>query len=167
MQPLSLRQETEQALEIQALAIGERQAEVSLDIADVTIVADTTLFSQIVENLVGNALKFTPAERTPRIAITARSTPEGMDYVVADNGIGFNPQYKDRIFEPFRRLNSGSQTSGSGMGLAIVANAIHQLGWTITVDTEEMQGTSFRIGIPSRHIVGEGGPGHEKHPADR
>ena len=71
-----------------------------------TVLADTTLFSRIVENLVGNAVKFTPADRQPRIMITARRTPEGMDYVVTDNGRGFNPEYKDRIFEPFRRLSA-------------------------------------------------------------
>jgi signal transduction histidine kinase len=166
MEPLSLRRETEQALENHALAIAEREGEVSLEIADVTVLADTTLFSRIVENLVGNAVKFTPADRQPRIVITARRTPGGMNYVVTDNGRGFNPEYKDRIFEPFRRLSAGSQTAGNGMGLAIVATAIHQLGWTISVDTEEMQGTSFRISIPSHHLVEEGGSGYEKHPAD-
>ena len=67
--------------------------------------------------------------------------------------MGFDPALADRIFQPFMRLHPGAGIDGSGMGLAIVAKAIDQLGWTIAVDTVEGEGTRFLIRIPGEQIV--------------
>ena len=149
LQEVSLRRETERALETFELAISERRCELHIDVPEISVRTDPTLLLQILQNLIGNALKYTPADRRPVISISARAEGAMINYVIRDNGIGFDPVHKDRIFEPFARLNSGSDVSGTGMGLAIVAKAAALLGWTISVDSVATQGTSFTIGIPA------------------
>ena len=93
------------------------------------------------------------------VSITAEAEGSVIKYVIRDDGIGFDPVYRDRIFEPFARLNTGGEFSGNGMGLAIVAKAAALLGWDISVESAPMQGTSFRIGIPADLKVVNGGLG--------
>ncbi|WEZ85777.1 HAMP domain-containing sensor histidine kinase (plasmid) [Rhizobium sp. 32-5/1] len=150
---LSLKEETKHALETHELSIRDRKGEVKVDIHDIRVRADPTLVSQILENLISNAIKYTPVDRTLRVSIITQLSDEGMEYVITDNGIGFDPVFKEKIFEPFTRLNPGNGVIGTGMGLAIVAKALKQLGWSIVVETAHMQGTSFRITIPADQIV--------------
>ncbi|MBC7283767.1 ATP-binding protein [Hoeflea sp.] len=153
IQDLSLKAETEATLENLELAIKERQGTITTDIADIVVRADPSLVAQALQNIIGNAIKYTPADRTPRIAITASRTEGGVAYTIQDNGMGFDPALKERIFLPFARLHSGSGVDGTGMGLAIVVKALGHLGWRIAVDTVETEGTRFVITIPEDQIV--------------
>jgi len=159
LQEISLKHETGRALETLELPINDRECEVHIDVPDITIRADPTLVLQILQNLISNSIKYTPADRKPVVSITAEAKGSVIKYVIRDNGIGFDPVYRDRIFEPFARLNTGGEFSGNGMGLAIVAKAATLLGWDISVESAPMQGTSFRIGIPADLEVVNGGLG--------
>ena len=150
---LSLTAETEATLENLELAIRDRQGSITTDIPDIVVRADPSLVAQVLQNIIGNALKYTPADRAPQIAITASRTEDGVDYIIEDNGMGFDPAFKERIFQPFARLHAGGAVDGSGMGLAIVVKALGHLGWSISVDTVETQGTRFAIRIPQDQIV--------------
>tara|TARA_R110002020_G_scaffold47651_2_gene135568 strand:+ start:3498 stop:4727 length:1230 start_codon:yes stop_codon:yes gene_type:complete len=152
-QELSLQEETAKTLENLELPIKERQGRIDTAIADITLRSDPALLAQVLQNIIGNALKYTPADRTPHITITAALTGEGADCIIEDNGMGFDPALTDRIFLPFTRLHPSAGVNGSGMGLAIVAKAIGQLGWTIAVETEEGKGTRFLIRIPGEQII--------------
>ena len=152
-QDLSLRAETEATLENLELAINDRQGTITTDIEDIMVRADPSLVAQVLQNIIGNAIKYTPADRKPEIAITASRTQNGVDYTIEDNGMGFDPAFKDRIFQPFARLPSGGVVDGSGMGLAIVVKALGHLGWSISVDTVETEGTRFTINIPGDQIM--------------
>lgn len=156
--PLSLRRETERALETFELSIRDLEADVSIDIPDIGLRADPTLVLQIFQNLIGNSLKYTPSHRTPKISISASVNQDNAELVISDNGIGFDPAFKERIFLPFTRLHPGSRIDGTGMGLAIVAKALNLLDWTILVESTEGQGTTFRISIPIDQLVAEGAP---------
>ncbi|MBU4528441.1 MAG: hypothetical protein KUA43_09655 [Hoeflea sp.] len=153
IQDLSLRAETEATLENLELAINDRQGRIDTDIPDIMVRADPSLVAQVLQNIIGNAIKYTPADRVPEIAITTARTDQGVDYIIKDNGMGFDPTLKDRIFQPFMRLHSNASVDGTGMGLAIVVKALGHLGWSISVDTVETQGTQFTISIPEDQIV--------------
>jgi len=118
-------------------------------------------FRQLVYNLIGNALKFKSPGRPLEISITS-STGPGRDFDVAsltpeteychinitDNGIGFEPQYSEKIFEVFQRLHDRTHFEGTGIGLAIVKKIIDNHHGAITATGKLNQGAKFDIYIP-------------------
>ncbi|OIN57262.1 hypothetical protein BLX24_20930 [Arsenicibacter rosenii] len=106
---------------------------------------------QLFQNLLSNALKFQATDNFPVIRITVRTAPDGHTIQVADNGIGFESQYKDQIFKMFQRLNSASQYKGTGIGLAICKRVVENHGGTIAVDSIPGQGTTFTLFFPTPH----------------
>ena len=119
-------------------------------------------FRQVMHNLLSNALKFSkpdvPLHTTIKSRIVKGSelnfkniSPE-INYchiTVTDNGIGFDPQYKEHIFEIFQRLNSKEEYAGTGIGLAIVKNIIENHNGIITATSELNKGARFDIYIPA------------------
>nr|WP_198999789.1 PAS domain S-box protein [Flavobacterium sp. ASV13] len=116
---------------------------------------------QLLHNLVGNALKFSRKEVDPVVEIKAKrirgtrikqeiNYPDKMYYhlQVSDNGIGFDPEYKDRIFEVFQRLNTENEFAGTGIGLAIVKKIVENHKGIITARGEKDKGATFDIYIP-------------------
>ena len=116
------------------------------------IECDETQMTELFLNLISNALKYHREGVPPEIVITANSSSESNDCLVKvrDNGIGFKPEYKDRIFEPFRRLVHQSEYEGSGVGLAIVSKIIRLHNGTIDVETTPGEGTEFAVNLPLR-----------------
>jgi len=118
-------------------------------------------FRQLLHNLIGNALKFSKKDVLPIIEIKARrikgnhikheiNYPDKMYYhlQVSDNGIGFDPEYKERIFEVFQRLNTENEFAGTGIGLAIVKKIVENHKGMITASGEKNKGATFDIYIP-------------------
>jgi PAS domain S-box-containing protein len=117
--------------------------------------------SQMMTNLIENSVKFQKERESPVISIrsgtiNASEQPglplrKGSDYYYlefTDNGIGFEPRYKDRIFEVFQRLHNKGKYSGTGIGLAIVKKIVNNHDGIITVWSNLGQGASFRILLP-------------------
>lgn len=108
---------------------------------------------QMLKHLISNALKFSKKNEPPEIRIRSsfENSNEGKTYVrlsIADNGIGFDPKYTDRIFELFQRLHNDEEYSGSGIGLSLckkIAEDHH--GW-IAVTSEEEKGSEFCVYLP-------------------
>jgi len=113
------------------------------------------------QNLIGNALKFFNPAQPPHIIIKSEiDTGIAFDKVnlspqkrychisVSDNGIGFEPEYKEKIFEAFYRLHTQTEYKGTGIGLAIVKKNVENHGGVITANSELDQGTTFNIYIP-------------------
>lgn len=124
-----------------------------------TIEADPTQIRQLLQNLVGNGLKFHRDGVPPEITITATierdDVPEDVPeppplcrLVVEDNGIGIDEKYLDRIFIPFKRLYGRSQYEGTGMGLAICQRIAQRHGGSIAVTSTPGQGTRFTVSLP-------------------
>jgi len=109
---------------------------------------DEGRFRQIIMNLIGNALKYTKRQSHARIAISARH--EGSEYVfsIADNGVGFDMRYADKLFEVFQRLHPASEFSGTGVGLAIVRRAIERHGGRCWAESEVGRGAVFFFALP-------------------
>lgn len=101
---------------------------------------------QIFQNLIGNAIKF-KGEEPLNIDIKAQDLGEEWLFSFADNGIGIDPIYKDKIFEIFKRLNKRDKYPGSGMGLAICKNIIERHGGKIWVESELGKGSTFYFTI--------------------
>jgi signal transduction histidine kinase len=132
-----------------SLARRFEAAEVELDrqLARAPVLADERWMHQVVTNLLGNALKFTPAGGT----VTIRTRQDGPSAVleVADTGVGIPADDLPRIFDRFWRGQSAAQTSGSGIGLAIAAELTVAHGGTLTAASEPGAGTRLTLTLPA------------------
>ncbi len=137
----------DQALANLQTAIQERSAMVSCGQLP-TVWANQGMLVRLFQNLIGNALKFCKAER-PIVRIQAE--PRGGDWVfsVADNGIGIDPQYKDRIFMIFQRLHNQNEYPGTGIGLAVCKRIVERNGGRIWLESEPGKGTTFFFTLPA------------------
>jgi PAS domain S-box-containing protein len=113
------------------------------------VTGDEGQLAQLFQNLVGNALKFRGTE-PPRVHVSARA--EGGEWVfsVADNGIGLDPQYADRIFLMFQRLHNRDEYPGTGIGLAICKKIVDRHGGRIRVDGRPGEGCTFVFTLPRK-----------------
>ena len=102
---------------------------------------------QVFQNLIGNAIKYR-SKKPPRVHITAvKNGEEGCVFSVKDNGIGIDPQYAEKVFDMFTRLN-GRKYPGSGIGLALCKKLVEQFGGRIWVSSGPGRGADFKFTIP-------------------
>jgi len=137
--------------EVQAdlgVAIEESGAEVTWD-ALPTVMADGTQLRRVLQNLVGNALKFRGEER-PRVHVSAEEESGVWRFSVRDNGIGIDPRHKDRVFVIFQRLHGRDKYPGTGMGLATVKKIVERHGGRTWVESKAGQGATFFFTVPAR-----------------
>jgi len=142
-------------------SLKEKKAEIKVDgLCQANIIRFQ--FHQVLQNLISNSLKFSHPKRSPRIIIKCEIKsgsklkikdllPE-VNYchlTVSDNGIGFDPQYKNRIFEVFQRLHGFDQYKGTGIGLAICKRIIENHNGIITATGKLNKGTRIDIYIPA------------------
>jgi len=112
-----------------------------------TVRADASQLTQVLQNLIGNAIKF-HGEDPPRIHVSTQLEDHTWVFSVADNGLGIAPQYADRIFDVFQRLHTRDQYSGTGIGLAICKKVVERHGGQIWVESEPGKGATFYFRIP-------------------
>jgi light-regulated signal transduction histidine kinase (bacteriophytochrome) len=110
--------------------------------------ADPRLMRIVLENLLGNAWKFSAKNPSPRIDVGADDRPDGKVFFVRDNGAGFDMAYADKLFAPFRRLHDEKDFAGSGIGLATVQRVIHRHGGRIWAESVVNGGATFFFTIP-------------------
>jgi signal transduction histidine kinase len=112
------------------------------------VVTDGVKVRQVLQNLISNACKFTPAGA---VTISARRAGEWVEFVVADTGIGISPSMQSMIFEKFRQADSSETRSygGVGLGLYIAKKFIELLGGRIEVESEAGKGATFTVRIPA------------------
>jgi signal transduction histidine kinase len=110
--------------------------------------ADELQLVQVFQNLIGNAVKFHRPGRLPNVRVGARRTPEGWEFSIADDGIGFSPAEQD-VFELFRQLRRSDGYGGSGVGLAICKRIIQRLGGRIWAESAIGQGSTFFFTVPA------------------
>ncbi len=110
---------------------------------DVTVEGDSRLLRQVLENLLGNAWKFTQHRNEPRIEFGATEESKGLTCFVRDNGAGFDMAYEDMLFVPFKRLHSTEAFPGTGVGLSTVFRIIKRHGGRIWYESAVDRGASF------------------------
>ena len=145
---VSLRECADQALEALAMRVKETGAQLILDELP-EVWGDSILLTQLYQNLIGNALKFS-GDRHPIIRLTLEERDGDPIFGVKDNGIGIEPKYAQQIFEPFRRLHGRAEYEGSGIGLAICRKVVERHGGKIWVESEPGKGAHFRFMILHR-----------------
>jgi signal transduction histidine kinase len=134
------------------------------------IEADPTQMRQLLQNLIGNAIKFARPEAPPLVRVYAEGDPEspvaaeGEDgrrfrLCVADNGIGFEEKYLDRIFTVFQRLHGRGVYEGTGIGLAICRKIVERHGGSITARSRPGEGATFIATLPLRQTPRRNGNG--------
>jgi len=143
VEPTPLDQCVASALELLSAVIEESGAQIQIDPLPIVPV-DAAQISQLYQNLISNALKFRGQE-PPRIRITCQPQPEGPLFGVADNGIGIEAEYHERIFEAFQRLHSRDRYDGSGIGLAVCRKIVGRHGGRIWVESQPGEGAQFKF----------------------
>lgn len=131
-----------------AEAIRENDATVTYDPLPKVYMSETHL-QQVFQNLISNSLKYRK-EDAPKIHIS--SIPQGAvwRFSVQDNGIGIDPQYKEKIFGVFKRLHRDQKYSGTGIGLAICQRVVERYGGRIWVESSPGNGATFFFTVPER-----------------
>jgi light-regulated signal transduction histidine kinase (bacteriophytochrome) len=112
-----------------------------------TIKADPGQLAQVLQNLIGNALKF-KGDRPPQVHIAAQRGKDAWLFSVRDNGIGFDPRYSDQIFVIFQRLQGGEKFPGTGIGLAVCKRILERHGGRIWAESTPGEGSVFHFAIP-------------------
>jgi len=129
-------------------AIQESGASIAADSLP-QVNADQTQLAQLFQNLIGNAIKFHSAA-APRISVSAERDNGAWKFAVADNGIGIEPQYAERIFMIFQRLHTRKHYPGTGIGLAICKRIVERHGGRIWVESTPGNGSTFYFSIPDK-----------------
>jgi signal transduction histidine kinase len=124
-----------------------------------SVAADPTQMRQLLENLIGNALKYHREDVSPVVEVTGELIEEQANnqvrILVRDNGIGFDEKHLDRIFEPFQRLHGRGEYEGSGIGLAICRKIVELHGGAITARSTPGEGTTFIVTLPIEQPTNE------------
>ncbi|MBI4183223.1 MAG: HAMP domain-containing protein [Proteobacteria bacterium] len=145
-QPVDCGEAVEAALRNLEAAIEESGAKVERGPLP-TVAGDREQLIRVFQNLIGNAIKFR-GERTPEIRVSAERVGDDWRFAVSDNGIGFDPQFADRIFIIFQRLHTREQYPGLGLGLSICKRIVERHGGRLWAQSIPGEGSTFHFTLP-------------------
>lgn len=110
---------------------------------------DPRAMRQILTNLISNAIKFSRQRQPGLVDVSAKITTDAVCFSVQDNGVGFNPEYVDKLFVMFQRLHGMDEFEGTGVGLAIVKRFVQKHGGTVNATAVPDGGATFSFCLPS------------------
>lgn len=145
LHPTDLLSAVQVVLHEKADEIKETATVVRIDLRAVQVLANPYALHQVLHNLLENALKYSAKVAKPVIDIGGEDVEGGFRLWMRDNGIGFDMEYHDKIFEIFRRLHTYAEYAGSGVGLALVKLAMERMGGKVWAKSELGQGATFYL----------------------
>lgn len=147
-EPFQLDEQLRRTLAAMMPEFRRRKLELSVDLCAARIVSDRELLEQVWQNLLRNAIKFTPEGGSIRVGLT---TQEGAFRVqIADTGIGIDESAQKHIFEKFFQADTSHHTEGSGLGLSLVKRIVDACGGEIAVESQLGKGSTFSVTLPAR-----------------
>jgi signal transduction histidine kinase len=147
LETADLRPQIEEVVALYREAAPEREIEVALPSTPVPVHADTTRIQQVLENLLSNALKYSPDRSKVRLSLEVAAGDVCVS--VTDQGIGIPEAEQPHVFEPFRRTSASREGyPGAGLGLAVVRNIVAAHGGGLELESEPGKGTTFRVHLP-------------------
>jgi PAS domain S-box-containing protein len=146
--PVSPHEIIKDAVETLSERVSECQATVLVQPEMPTVMADPVQLGQVFQNLIGNALKFREPGRPPRVDIGARVQDGQATFHVADNGIGIEERFLEKIFGVFQRLHPRDKYEGDGVGLALCEKIVRRHGGKIWAESKVGDGTAFYFTVP-------------------
>jgi hypothetical protein len=149
-QEVDFSAETAKIVKTLSLQTPHRKVDVSIE-PDLHTHADPALIDSLLENLIGNAWKYSSKVEQPKIQIGKMSEqePHHQTFFVRDNGAGFDMKLANKLFKPFQRLHSPSEFTGLGIGLATVNKIVKQYGGKIWAESEKGEGATFFFTLPN------------------
>ncbi|MFD5074700.1 ATP-binding protein [Streptomyces sp. NPDC058371] len=149
--PVALDGVLDRALANLSVTLEETGARVVREGPLPTVTGDPTTLTMLWQNLIGNAVKFRRADRTPEIVVTceAESAEDQWRICVRDNGIGIEPEFREKVFVIFQRLHSRDEYEGTGIGLALCRKIVEHHGGGITLSGAAGEGTRVCFTLPA------------------
>lgn len=137
------------SLSLRNLEVAIREAQAVVGSGPLPLLrADAVQLGQVFQNLVGNAIKFRGSE-PPRVQVSAERSGDRWRFSVSDNGIGFEMQFAERIFQVFQRLHERDRYPGNGIGLAITRKIVERQGGKVWAESEPGRGATFHFTWPA------------------
>jgi CheY-like chemotaxis protein/HPt (histidine-containing phosphotransfer) domain-containing protein len=171
--PFSPQQTVEQVVRTLRVRADEKGLALSCELAEDLpnlLVGDSLRLRQVLMNLIGNAIKFTPRGKiVVRVAVQGRrGATVSLKFSVSDTGIGIAPEHRERLFAPFTQADASTtrRYGGSGLGLTISKRLVDLMGGTIWLESQLGQGSTFHFTV-TLPIVKPSSTGYERQPADR
>jgi PAS domain S-box-containing protein len=135
---------------LRVMETGLAEAGATVEVGDLpAVMADEAQLVQVFANLIGNAIKYRRADIAPVVRVEAWRVGPMVQFSVADNGIGIEKEYFDRIFEMFRRLHTHDEYDGTGIGLAVVKKILERHGGKVWVESAPGEGSTFYFTLPA------------------
>lgn len=159
-EPFAIRDCVESALDLLAPRVSDKPIDLLYEIADgvpTMVKGDVLRLRQVLVNLIGNAVKFTAIGEVV-VRLQARPRPDGrteLEFAVSDTGIGIPPEALDRLFKSFSQVDASTtrRFGGTGLGLAISKRLVELMGGTISVESEERRGSTFRFTVLAEPVA--------------
>jgi light-regulated signal transduction histidine kinase (bacteriophytochrome) len=148
--PVALDDVLDRALGNLSVVLEETGARVVREGPLPTVTGDVTTLTMLWQNLIGNAVKFRHPDRPPEIAVRCEAEPEDGQWrlTVQDNGIGIEPEFREKVFIIFQRLHGRDEYEGTGIGLAVCRKIVEHHGGAITLDGTAGGGTRVTFTLP-------------------
>ncbi|RIL05903.1 MAG: hypothetical protein DCC75_11310 [Proteobacteria bacterium] len=144
---VEIEQVIEQTCKDLGLSIAESKAQITWDGQPPIVHGDATQIRQLFQNLIDNAIKYRGSEAL-RIKLHARERSDSWEFAVADNGIGIDSRFAERVFAIFQRLHTRREYKGTGIGLAICKRIVERHAGRIWVTSQVGKGSTFYFTLP-------------------